>query len=168
MDYTKEFEGQKAVSLIRGTEIWIAFDGDTSLNIRSGYYSWRLSHNNKIIMASSDLYVQYTDPEWINFQPTEYDQSEDSEEIDFDDYATGLFEVLDVHIDEKVAAANHILENAAIAAFEVNNLHDLTITFSNGALLQVHAVTNIDDASDKSMRNYIEKSNGRKKDFIFL
>lgn len=168
MDYTKEFEGQKAVSLIRGTDIWIAFDGDTSLNIRTGYYNWRLSYNNKIIMTSSDLYVQYTDPEWINFQPTEYDQSEDAEEIDFDDYTTELFEALDAHIDKKVASANNILENTTVSAFKVNDLHDLTITFSNGALLQVHAVTNIDDTSDKSMRNYIEKSNGRKKDFIFL
>ena len=168
MDYTKEFEGQKAVSLIRGTDIWIAFDGDSSLNIRTGYYSWRLSYNNKVIMASSDLYVQYTDPEWINFQPTKYDQLEEAEEIDFDDYTTGLFEALDAHIDEKISAANHILENAAVSAFEVNNLHDLTITFSNGALLQVHAVINVDEANDKSMCNYIEKSNGRKKDFVFL
>ena len=168
MDYTKEFEGQKVVSLIRGTNIWIAFDGDTSLIIRPGYYSWRLSYNKKIVMTSSDLYVQYTDPEWISFQPTEYDQSEESEEIDFDDYTTALFKALDNHIDEKVAVANKVLENVAVSAFEVNDLHDLTITFSNGALLQVHAVINIDEAGDHSMRNYIEKSNGRKKNFMFL
>ena len=88
--------------------------------------------------------------------------------MDFDDYTTELFEALDAHIDEKVAAANNVLENTAVSAFEANDLHDLTITFSNGALLQVHAVTNIDETSDKSMRNYIEKLNGRKKDFIFL
>ena len=165
MDYIKEVEGQKIVSLTHGADgMWFFLDGDACIKIKDGYYWWRLLHDGKVVMASSDLFVQYTGPEWVDFYPMEY---EEPNEIDDDDCMEELFDALELHIHHKLEVANQLLENATIASFEVNALHDLTITFSNGALLHACAVMNIEEYN-RAECNYIEKQNGRKKKVIFL
>lgn len=127
--------------------------GNIHIQIKRGYYSWRLRYNGDIIISSADLCALFGDQESADYWPMDCEtldttDCEEPDTIDYEEYMEFMFDQLYNHKKEKQDAANKILAEATIAAFKTTPQHDLTIDFSNGAVLEVFALMNIKDGND--------------------
>ncbi len=121
------------------------------IQIKRGYYSWRLCHEGQIIMASADLFALVPNLETTDFWPI---ACEEPDTIEYEEYQEYMFEQLEEHWKSKMQAASGLLEGKTITDCKVNAMHDLTICFSNGAVLEVTALMNI-NKDDKEKCNSI-------------
>lgn len=115
------------------------------IRIQRGYYAWRLCYEGKIVMSSADLYALVADQETADFWPMD---CEEPDTIDYEEYTEFMFEQLYKHVKEKQDAVNNVLAGTTIVTCKANTQHDLLINFSNGAVFEVFALTNIKDGDN--------------------
>ncbi len=139
MNYEKEMLNKEvAVWYISHNELTIFFTDGSDMRIRHGNYTWRVIQNGDIIMSSADIFAQFADSETAAFWPMQ--EKADPDTVDFDEYMEEMFDALENHKDNKSKICKNLLEGTTVASFKVCKNHDISVSFSNGATLEVFAM----------------------------
>ena len=147
----------------RGIDLFLT--GDTTVRIHNGYYAWRIVKDGEIVITSADMFMLCSSENMIDFLPFEYEESflldEENAEL--------IFEQLETYTDRKSETAKGLLEGSRITAFEVNEMHDVTIKFSKGIVFNIYLLSNI-TPNNKHQNSYIlQQIDGkREKRIIYL
>lgn len=169
MDYIKEMIGKEIGAFyVSNGNITLFFTDGSDMRIRSGNYSWRICKGEDLILSSADCFAQWNDKEAALFWPMKEVEEPEIIDLDFDEYMEAKFEQLEIHTDRKEEECKELLEGVSIASIEVGKAHDILVSFSNGATLDVFQMI-VHDTNDPNECNVINlASDKREKDTVIV
>lgn len=167
MNYKKEMlDKEVAVWYISHNELTIFFTDGSDMRIRHGNYAWRVTQDGDIIMSSADIFAQFADSETAAFWPVQ--EKDNTDTVDFDEYMEEMFDALENHKDNKSKICKNLLEGTTVASFKVCKNRDISVSFSNGATLEVFSVIAHDFACQNECNILNLFSGEREKDTIII
>ena len=107
------------------------------IRVHRGYYIWRLCHNGEILISSANFYALLSDDEDCGFWPMD---GEGRNIYYYDQYMRIMSQNLKRHLEAKLQVANDLMNGVTVAACQSDDMHNLVVNFSNGAILEVFAL----------------------------